>query len=45
MPIAASTRAEAPKTVINSMLNRWREIDLETTSVMERISDTGRPLT
>ena len=45
MPIAASRSAEQPNTVISSILKRWREIDRDTTSSIERTSDTGSALT
>ena len=42
--MAASNRAEAPNTVISTTLKRCREIDRDTTSSIDRTSDTGRPL-
>src|SRR5712691_6255645 len=45
MPIAASSNAEPPKTVISSMLNRSRDVDSVTISSIVRTSDTGRPVT
>ena len=44
MPMAASASADSPKTVISHMLKRWREVERETTSVIVRTSDTGRPV-
>ena len=44
MPIAASSSAQAPKTVISHMLNCWRDVDRDTTSSIVRTSDTGSPL-
>ena len=45
MPIAASSSAEPPNTDISSMLKRSREVDRVTTSSIERMSETGRPVT
>ena len=41
-PMAASSNAEQPKIVISSILKRWREIESDTTSFIERTSDIGR---
>ena len=45
MPIAARINAALPNTVISSILNRWREVERETTSSIVRTSVTGSPLT
>ena len=44
MPMAASSSAESPNTVISHMLKRCRDIDRTTTSSIVRTSETGRPV-
>ena len=44
MPMAASSSAEQPNTVISHMLNFCRDTERETTSAIERTSETGRPV-
>ena len=44
MPIAANASADSPKTVISHMLKRSREVERETTSLIVRMSETGRPV-
>ena len=42
--MAASSNAAAPNTVIRNMLNRSRDVDLDTTSSIVRTSATGSPV-
>ena len=44
MPIAASSSADTPNTVISHMLKRSREVESDTTSPIDLTSVTGRPV-
>ena len=44
MPMAASSSATTPNTVISHMLNRCRETERVITSSSVRTSDTGSPV-
>src|SRR6187402_3340589 len=44
MPMAARCSAHDPNTLISHMLNCCCDVDLDTTSLMVRTFETGRPL-
>jgi hypothetical protein len=42
--MAASSSAAPPNVLISNMLSRSREVEIDTTSCIERASVTGRPV-